>query len=207
MTDALRLKALITFWPLMASSAILLSSPRPILQVSKSFSRVLCHESREPEHDGHHQDACQCKPMIEHEHGDEDPQHGNHACHQRRDVLRDCLVDGVDIVGEAAHETARGVRVEKAHGKRLDVGEKVSAYRLECPLRDAGHDPVGGHLERIAQDIHREHEHGDSEKAREILSADELVDGNAHEVGAAQTEKGIEQNKAKDEANGQPKMA
>ena len=69
----------------------------------------------EPDHDGDHQQARQGKPVVEDEHGGEYAQHAQGAGDERRHVLRDSLVDGVDIVGQPAHQAAGGMRVEEFH--------------------------------------------------------------------------------------------
>lgn len=86
-----------------------------LLQIAKTFPGVFCHESGEPDHDGHHHQARKGKPVIEDEHRGEDAQHCQGAGDERGHVLRNGLIDGVDVVCESAHQAAGGVRVEEFH--------------------------------------------------------------------------------------------
>ena len=89
-----------------------------------------------------------------------------HAGQQRGDVLRDRLVDGVDVVGQAAHQLAGRVAVEEAERQGLQVREEVLAQLLQRALRDAGHDPAGNGLEQVVQQIGDQHQQGDPRQAR-----------------------------------------
>jgi hypothetical protein len=51
---------------------------------------------------------------------------------ERGDVLRHGLVDGVDVVGEPAHQLARGARLEEGERQRLEVLEQLGAERLSA---------------------------------------------------------------------------
>ena len=49
------------------------------LQLLESFAGVFGHELGEPDHDRHHQQGRHRQPGIEHEHGDQDADHGQQA--------------------------------------------------------------------------------------------------------------------------------
>ncbi len=89
-----------------------------------------------------------------------------HAGQQRGNVLRDGLVDGVDVVGQAAHQLAGRVAVEEAERQGLQMREQILAQLLQRALRDAGHDPAGNGLEQVVQQVGRQHPEGDAGPAR-----------------------------------------
>ena len=143
------------------------------------------------QHDRHDQQRGQRQPAVEHEHGDHDADQREHAGEEGGDVLRDGLVDGVDIVGQAAHQLAGGMRVEEADRKLLQVVEEVAAQALEGALREARHDPVGQGGEQVGQEVDQEHQQGDAQQALRVIAVDETVDGHAHQVRTDQAQQGV----------------
>ena len=101
-----------------------------LLQFPETPARVPGDELGEPEHDRDDQDGGQRQPLVQNEHRRQDPDHGKDAGQKRGDILRDGLVDGVDVVRQAAHQFARRLAVEKAHGQGLHVGEEIPRAAL-----------------------------------------------------------------------------
>ena len=74
------------------------------LQLPETFAGVAGNKLREPEHDRNNKQCSQGKPYIEQKHGDHDSDQREDACHQRGDILRDRLIDGINIIGQPAHQ-------------------------------------------------------------------------------------------------------
>ena len=105
-----------------------------LLQLGEALAREHGDEAREPEHNGNDEQRREREPPVEHEHRDEDAEHREHAGEQRRDVLRDGLIDRVDVVGEPAHQLARRIALEEIHRQGLEVLEQVLAQPFERAL-------------------------------------------------------------------------
>jgi hypothetical protein len=104
------------------------------LQFAETLARVPRDKPGERKHDGNHQKGGQRQTDVQYEHRDEDTDQREDPGKKRGDILRNRLVDCLDIAGEAAHQLARRVAVEKADRQGLHVGEEVSAKPFQCPL-------------------------------------------------------------------------
>ena len=56
--------------------------------------------------------------------------------HQRGDAVGDQLVDGVDVVGEAADDPARLLAAEEVEAELLEVGEQLASEVVNDVLAD-----------------------------------------------------------------------
>ena len=121
------------------------------LEFLETFAGISGNKLGEPEHDRNDQQGGQCQPTVEDEHGNQDPDHRQDAGKQGGHILGDSLVNGVDVIGQPAHQLASRVAVEECDRQRLQVREQVLAHLLQRPLGYAGHDPVGDGLEQVVQ--------------------------------------------------------
>jgi len=109
--------------------------------------------------------------------------------------LGNSLIDGVDIIGQAAHQFPSRIAIKKAQRKGLQVLEEITAHLFERALGNAGHHPVGKALENSIEDERREHHQGNSGKAGQVTRDDIVINGNAHQVGTHQAQNGIQDHK------------
>ncbi len=118
-------KPLTTRCPLMVSSIVLFSMAQVFLQHPEPAPGVPGDETRKPEHDGHDDHRGQRQPKVQDKHCDQDTDQGEYAGDDRRHILRNSLVDGVNVIGQAAHQLPGRIAVEKAEGQFLQVAEQV----------------------------------------------------------------------------------
>ena len=72
-------------------------------------------------------------------HEDQRADDGVHARHDLHEVVGQRRVDGIHVVGNAADDIARRVRVEIIDGKGGQLFEKLLAHSVDDPLRKADH--------------------------------------------------------------------
>ena len=114
--------------------------------------------------------------------------------------MRDGLVDGVDVVNQAAHQLPGRVAVEKAERQALQVLKQLAAHLLEGTLGDVGHDPIGGGLEEVGQQVGSQHQQGHGRQSGQLFGSDVTVDGHAHQVGTDQPQHCVEYDTEEDQA-------
>ena len=95
------------------------------------------------------------------------------------------LVDGLDIVGIAAHQFAVGVGVKVAEGQALHPGEEVLPDGMGGLLGDVDHNPGIGEAEQSRADIHPRHESQHLRQTLEIAWNNAVVNQELEQIRAA----------------------
>ncbi len=177
------------------------------LQVAEAFAGRLGDEVGEPDHDRHDDNRGQRQPEVEHEHRHHEPDQREHAAEHGDDILRDGLVDGIDVISQATHQLPGVVRVKKLEREFLQVREQVAAQVFERVLRNPRHRPRRERLERLVGDVN--HQQGDRHLGQpgELFVPDILVDCPPHQVRAEQIQPGGDENQDQHQGDGCPVMA
>ena len=181
--------------------------PEVLLQLREALAREHGDEAREPQHDRDDQEGSEREPAVEHEHRDEDADHREDACQERRDVLRDGRIDGVDVVREPAHQLAGRMALEEIHRQGLQVSEELPAEPLQGALRDAGHEPARDALEDVVRHERGEHQPGDAREAGGVVRRDEAVERDAHQVRTDEPEDRVRDDQGADDVEPHAKLA
>ena len=127
-------------------------------------------------HDRQHAKGDKGQRGAQDDHHGDGANKGEGAGHQASEAVVQCLGDGLDVVGIAAHELAVGVGIEVLQGQALHLLKEV--------LPDLGHR-VLGHMDHDAGvavgaggacDIHKGHEKEHFRKACKVAGEDIVVD-------------------------------
>ena len=117
----------------------------------------------------------QRQPRIEHDHHQHRTQKGQHIGDDAGKAAVEHLRDGIDIVGEAAHQVAGLVAVIVADGQRLQMVKQILPDGGHRALGHMHHDPGIGKGAQGAEGEQAAHHQQHSEKARKIAGDDIVV--------------------------------
>ena len=131
---------------------------------------LLTDETAAEEVEGHEEQGDDGQEPAGVEHHEHRAHQGDGARDEAGDGGVDHHIDGVHVVGEARHQLARGVGIEVADGKLLQLLEEVVADLLHGVLGDGDHETtleVGGDHAREVD--HGQHRQDDAQAAQALL--------------------------------------
>ena len=154
-------------------------------------------------HGRQEEDDDEGQPDIEHQ------QHGNGA-HDHDAALNnhgegvvERVVEGVHVVGEAAHQLAMSVGVEVFEGQGLHMGEEVGADLSHHLLGGVRHELVIAPGGQHPRQVHAAHAQQHHQQPAHVAGQDVIVDGGLQEVGAHDVGPAADKDQHRHDAQGQ----
>ena len=98
--------------------------------------RVGAEDERGDDEERHDAQRRQREAPVEDEEEDDGADEGQRVGDQRGDAVGDELVEGVDVVGEPAHDPAGLLAAEEVERELLQVGEEVAPQVVDDVLAD-----------------------------------------------------------------------
>ena len=152
--------------------------------------------------DGDDRDHCaadQGELKVDIGHEADDGQQGEQVHKDRDDALAEKLVEGIDVVGGAGHNTAQRRAVEVAQRQLLQVGKQVAAHVVHDALTDHAGDQGLGVLSAVLHGNAAKEGRDHPPQSRPVADGDVVVNRYLRDIGPDLAEASGEGNGAKGE--------
>ena len=142
------------------------------------------------QHDEEKGDGDEGQHPVEIEHHAEDTHKGERAGDKSSEAAIDHFADGLDIVGEAAHELTVGAAVEETQGEGLHLAEEIITQSGNRALGDEDHDAVGAEAHQRTACVHRAHDSKLPRETGEVTGDDIVIDEGLEQITAENAAEG-----------------
>ena len=168
--------------PLSDSCRRALTSPILLRTCAYATRGARAEHQRGADEERHDGERCQGQAPIQYEQEDDGAHKGERVGHERGDAVGDELIEGVDVVGQAADDPARLLSAEEVQRQLLQVREQLASQVVDDvfahPARQVGLQVARAEVERA----HGDERDNDPVQNRQVLVDDAVVDGLPDEV-------------------------